>query len=125
MNTKKIFIICTVRGTTHYYRKKLEYYVKNLEAKGHEVHLPHRDTNQNVSSIGICTQNYVAIKDADEVHIFYSSESSGTHFDMGMAFALQKPIVVVENEEHEKYDEEGNYKKSFSLMLEEWENKCK
>ena len=118
----KIFIICTVRGASDEYRQKLEDYVQKLEDQGHEVHLPHRDTNQHVTSIGICTQNYVAINDADEVHIFYNSKSTGTHFDMGMAFALEKPIVVVETEAFDYVDENGKYKKSFPLMLEEWEN---
>ena len=122
---KKVFVICTVRGASDEYRQKLEDYVQKLEDAGYEVHLPHRDTNQFVSSIGICTQNFVAIKDADEIHIFYSSKSTGTHFDMGMAFALQKPIVVVENEEHQMFDENGNYQKSFPSMLDEWEDSIK
>jgi nucleoside 2-deoxyribosyltransferase len=54
-----------------------------------------------------------AIKSADEIHVFYDSKSQGTHFDMGMAFALGKKIVVVENEPYE----EG---KSFQRMLDEW-----
>jgi nucleoside 2-deoxyribosyltransferase len=111
-----IFIICSVRGTSDEYRKRLEHYVKTLEDIGHNVHLPHRDTNQNNSGFNICKENSNAIFNSDEIHIFYNSESQGTHFDMGVSFALNKKIVIVENEPLT----EG---KSFQRMLTEWENK--
>ena len=110
---KKVFIICSVRNATEEYRAKLESYVSELEKSNIEVHLPHRDTNQNVRVIEICEENANAIRTADEVHIFYSSSSQGTHFDMGVAFAFNKPLVVVENE---IYSEGKNY----PGMIEEW-----
>lgn len=110
----KIFIICTVRNATDEYKSKLETYVSELENSGNKVHLPHRDTNQNAKGIEICRQNMQAIKDADEVHIFYNSTSQGTHFDMGVSFALDKKIVIVENEPLT----EG---KSYQRMLTEWQ----
>ena len=103
---KNIFIICSVRGMDEEYRKKLEEHVEILERFGDDVHLPHRDTNQHATGIEICTQNMNAIKAADEVHMFYSSKSTGTHFDLGVAFALGKVLVVVENEE---FDESKSY----------------
>lgn len=112
---KKVFIICSVRGASEEYRIKLENYVSELENKGVIVHLPHRDTNQNARGFDICIQNANAIKDSDEVHIFYNSSSQGTHFDMGVAFALNKLIIVVENE---KYSEG----KSYPRMLDEWQS---
>jgi nucleoside 2-deoxyribosyltransferase len=112
----KIFIICSVRGSTDEYKSKLEYYVQMLEKNKNEVHLPHRDTNQDASGIEICRQNKEAIMSADEVHIFYSSKSQGTHFDMGVAFALNKTIMVVENEKY-------GPGKSYARMLSEWERR--
>lgn len=109
----KVFVICTVRGAGEKYRKKLEKYVAGLEDGGAKVHLPHRDTNQDESGLNICRQNCQAIKDADEIHIFYNHESQGTHFDMGSAFAYGKKLVVVENIEY------GDGK-SFPRMLDEW-----
>lgn len=109
----KIFIICTVRNATTEYQEKLENYVKELEDKQFKVHLPHRDTNQNAKGLEICLQNATAIKESDEVHIFYNKLSQGTHFDMGVAFALGKKIVIVENE----VLTEG---KSYQRMLVEW-----
>ena len=72
------------------------------------------DTDQDALGIEICHQNARAISKANEVHIFYNSKSQGTHFDMGVAFALLKKIVVVKNEGFG----EG---KSYPRMLEEWE----
>jgi nucleoside 2-deoxyribosyltransferase len=110
---KKVFIICTVRGATKDYIVKLENYVHDLEESGVEVHLPHRDTNQKAKGYEICHENAVAIAQANEVHIFYNGTSQGTHFDMGVAFALGKKLVIVENEEFG----EG---KSYPRMLTEW-----
>jgi len=107
-----IFIICSVRGATPEYRQKLEEYTRELE-KHHPVYLPHRDTDQAKSGLAICSANATAIQMADEVHVFYSPDSQGTHFDMGVAFALKKPIKVVETGEIP----EG---KSFARMLTEW-----
>lgn len=111
---KKIFVICSVRGASDEYRDKLEHYVSQLEERGYKIHLPHRDTNQQARGFDICKQNMEAIKESDEVHIFYNHTSQGTHFDMGVAFALGKDIVIVENEEYG----EG---KSYPRMLHEWE----
>ena len=49
----------------------------------------------------------------DEVHIFYNPDSQGTHFDMGVAFAYRRKIVVVENVEY-------GPGKSYPRMLDEW-----
>lgn len=110
---KKAFVICTVRGASEEYQKRLEDYVSKLESDGIQVHLPHRDTNQNDTGLNICTQNASAIKDADEVHIFYNPDSQGTHFDMGVAFSLGKKIIVVESVKY-------GPGKSYPRMLDEW-----
>lgn len=112
----KVFIICPVRLADENTREKLEKYVLFLESNGYKVHLPHRDTNQNASGYDICVENMNAIKSAEEVHIFYNGKSQGIHFDMGVAFALDKKIFVVENEEYG----EG---KSYPRMLDEWQYK--
>jgi len=111
---KKVFVICTVRGASDEYKKKLEDYVKQLESKGVDVHLPHRDTNQDDTGYNICIQNAKAIAACEEVHIFYNPDSQGTHFDMGVAFAYGRKIVVVENVEY-------GPGKSYPKMLDEWE----
>lgn len=112
----KIFIICPVRLADDATRQRLEDYTAALEAQGHKVHLPHRDTNQAGTGTEICTENMNAIKEADEVHIFYLTNSTGIHFDMGVSFALNKKIIVVENGEM-------TAGKSFPRLLDEWENR--
>jgi len=113
----KIFIIGSVRDATRENQIMMEDYVDFLEHHGHQVHLPKRDTKQDACGYDICTENMEAIKYADEVHIFYNSDSQGSHFDMGVAFALHKKIVVIENE---NYDPNT---KSFPRMINEWEEK--
>lgn len=115
----KIFIICTVRGATDEYLKKLYDYVAKLEAEGHEVHLPPRDTNQEDDTGGyqICSDNKDGIVWSDEVHISYNEKSTGTHFDLGMAFAFGKRIHVFDCP---PIDE--NLPKSFPKMMRYWEN---
>ena len=110
-----IFIISSVRDASDEIRKKLENHVTELEKQGHKVHLPHRDTNQSSKGIDICKQNKQAIIDAHEVHIFYSPTSQGSHFDLGVAFALNKKISVIENIPYG----EG---KSYPRMIDEWQN---
>lgn len=110
----KIFIIGPVRLQDKHMKIMMESYVEKLEAAGHEVHLPSRDTNQEAPGLDICKQNVAAIEAADEVHIFYNIDSQGSHFDMGAAFALHKKLVIAATVEYG----EG---KSFPRMLDEWQ----
>jgi len=110
----KIFLICSVRGASPDTIEKQNQYVKALENAGHTVHYPPRDTNQTASGLDICSQNYKAIFNADEVHIFYAPESQGTHFDLGMTFAFHKPIVIASLPEF-------GPEKSFPRMITEWQ----
>lgn len=109
----KIFIICPVRNSSDNTKRKLEDYVTSLEKDGYIVHLPHRDTDQEDTGLDICRENLQAIIEADRIDIFYTGGSMGTHFDMGMAFALGKHIRIVENEKY-------GAGKSFPRMLDEW-----
>ena len=111
-----IFIIGSVRGASPAEQGKLDHHAMQLESDGHSVHLPHRDTEQDADGIDICRQNREAIQKADIVHIFYCPESQGTHFDMGVAFALDKPLKVVSNVEY-------GLGKSYPRMIDEWHSR--
>jgi len=117
----KIFIICTVRNATPEYLKKLENYVGELNAKGHTVHFPPRDTKQEDETGGyvICRTNMQGILWADEVHVSYNEKSTGTHFDLGMAFMSNKKIHVFDCPEIDE-----SIPKSFPKMMRHWENVC-
>jgi len=108
---KKAFLICPVRGHD---MNELQPVVENLERK-YVLYWPHRDTDQD-DPIGyrICRDNMKAIKEADVVLIIWDGKSQGSLFDLGMAFALDKPIEVVRLPEAT----EG---KSFQNMVREWE----
>lgn len=109
----KTFLICPVRGKE---MKSTEGVVKILENSGWEVHWPPRDTNQN-DPIGfnICNENLEAIKDAEVIHVIWDGKSQGCLFDLGMSFALDKKIIVIEVPEYKKGE------KSFQAMVHFWE----
>jgi hypothetical protein len=118
----KIYITCPVRNATDKQRRYMESYTKWLEEKGHEVHLPHRDTDQEDSALEICMTNGAAIAMADEIHVFYDPASTGSHFDLGMIFALdqlegrKKRIRVIQTDSGNK---EGG-KDGFIALLDQW-----
>lgn len=91
----KIFLICPVRMVSETEREKIKKYVASLEESGYLVHWPERDTDQN-DDIGlcICLDNRAAIAGADEIHVWWNDKSQGSLFDFGMAFALEKKIVL-------------------------------
>ena len=55
------------------------------------VYWPLENTDQN-DKIGlrICTDNREAIVEADEIHIWFDTNSVGSIFDLGMVFAFLK-----------------------------------
>lgn len=89
----KIYLICPVEGHD---MSETAPIVKQLEAKGHTVHWPPRDTPQQDCTGGfvICCHNEQAIREADAVYIVWDGTSRGSLFDLGMAFVLTKPIVL-------------------------------
>ncbi|HII15188.1 MAG TPA: hypothetical protein HA362_02650 [Nanoarchaeota archaeon] len=93
---KRVFLICPVRNITGDEQKFLHGYIADLESRGYKVHYPPRDTNQNDSvGMNICAENRDAIRNADEVHVYWNAGSSGSGFDLGMAFMLGKPIKLI------------------------------
>ena len=109
----KTFLIGPVRGKAGDF---LEGQVKTLVANGFSVYWPARDTDQNDDTgFRICSDNLGAIKSADCVHIYWDGQSQGSLFDLGMAFALGKPVHVV-------HLPECTGGKSFQAMVKHWES---
>lgn len=77
-------------------QRRIAEYVASLEGEGHKVYWPKRDTEQNDPTGGyqICLANSRAISEADEVHVWYNEDSGGSKFDIGVAFALDKQVVI-------------------------------
>jgi nucleoside 2-deoxyribosyltransferase len=94
---KNIYIICSVREVGTKESKRLDDYVKKLESKKHTVHYPPRDVDQECpTGITIVDAHCEAMQKCDEVHILWNVNSKGSHFDLGMAVALNKPIIAID-----------------------------
>lgn len=99
-------MICPVRVRTPEQDEYLQDYVRRLEScdggEGVECYFPGRDTaiaeeSANVTAITALNQHHMDI--ASEVHVFYDPTSSGSVFDLGMAWAMGKPIRLVNERE--------------------------
>lgn len=131
MDKKKVFLIGPVRGISSNLRKVLDDYVHELEKEGHKVHYPPRDTNQNDPiGVQICMANFKAILRADEIHIWYDENSTGTLFDLGGAFMLTKIMgypkkIIFINREKVPDGPGKSFAKVLKLLEEETKNKTK
>jgi hypothetical protein len=76
-------------------KENLRRYVSLQESLGNTVYYPERDTDQSASSVIINSKNARAIALADQVHVYWNPKSFGSHFDLGIAYAEHKPIVLV------------------------------
>lgn len=114
-----VFLICPVRDAQTEQKKRMEEYITLLESQGKLVYYPAKDTNQ-IDSIGyrICTDNKNALLNSKEIHIFYDKTSQGSLFDLGMAFANEKPLTIVNIN-----DIEITPHKSFGNMIVQWSKK--
>lgn len=76
------------------YLERVQAYVKQLEDEGHEVYYPYRDTPQSDVRV-VLTCNLKGIIWSEEVHILWNGSSFGTIFDLGCAYALNRPMKAV------------------------------
>ena len=101
-----IYIICPVRNASSDIVDMIRNYVVGLKKSGHSVHFPNDDVNQDdATGLFICEQHLSAMRQCDRVDIFWDVHSSGSHFDLGMAFALKKiinPIINLGNDNNGK-----------------------
>ena len=91
------FVICPVRRASHQEAQRIAAVVAEAEARGLRVHWPARDTDQTDDGVGvrICMENTGAIANSHSVQVWYSPDSKGSLFDLGAAFALRKPIRLL------------------------------
>jgi nucleoside 2-deoxyribosyltransferase len=110
----KTFLIAPVRSVD---LDTFSAVVSELKKKGWGVYWPAHDTDQNdPTGYRICQDNLAAIEAADAVHVIWDGKSQGCLFDLGMAFALGKPVFPIQLPE----PTEG---KSFQNMIMEWATK--
>lgn len=92
----KIYIVCAVRNASEEAIARLREYAESQRSLGHKVHYPPDDAPQDdPTGEAICATHLAAMRGCDEVHVFWDVKSSGSHFDIGMAYALGKPMRPV------------------------------
>ncbi len=110
----KIHLICPVRNVTEEQQKEIDDYCKSLETKGHTVHNPKYAVDQDdATGYNICKGHLDSMLVANRVDVFFDINSKGSHFDLGMAFALNKPMKLVKT-----YQEDNEGKSYVKVMLE-------
>lgn len=114
-NGMSIYIICPVRNADQKRTHEMRAYAERLRQAGHDVHFPPDDVpRDDPTGESICIAHRDAMLRAHEVHVFWDVESKGSHFDLGMAYALGLKIVPVACE---RPDETGkSYWKVINLI---------
>lgn len=111
----KVYIICAVRNASPARIREIRDYVLALREAGSEVHFPPDDAPQDdPTGTAICAAHRSAMLVTDEVHVFWDVHSFGSHFDLGMAYALGKKVVPVHCEQP---DSAG---KSYWKVMQSW-----
>lgn len=111
----KVYVICPTRALAKSMQESMDPFIRSWERDGHKVYYPPRDVKPG-TEFEKCQQNLAAMMDCDVVQIFYHKKSIGSHFDLGMAFALGKPIrdTVV-------FKADGGYTREATVeLLKEW-----
>jgi len=91
---KRIYIICPVTGVRE--DEDTKKHVANLEKQGHTVFYPPRDAPQECpTGEKIVKAEWDFLVNCDQVDVFWDTNSKGSHFDLGMAFAFGLPIHFV------------------------------
>jgi len=122
----KVFVIAPVRNISQDFKNRVEAFINSLETKYDKeqlnIHYPLRDTDQEDQTGGyiICSDNLKALKEADIICVSWDGKSQGCLFDLGMAFALDKPIFIIPD-----CFPERTGGKSFANMVRYWEDKYK
>ena len=114
---KRIYLICPVRNISEDEGEFIFRYVKKLESEGCKVHYPPRDVNQNdKTGVNIVKAHKDAMKWSTEVHAYLNPKSEGSVFDLGMAWALDKPLTLINKMQIEHWLSE-HPGKSFARVL--------
>ena len=113
----KIFLICPVRNATKEQRKWIENFVKEKNNEGYIIHAPHIHTRQIdlFGGYAICVQNANAVATSSEINIYYDQTSTGSVFDLGVAYALHKPLKIL-NKNEIIFDEED----LIDVIIKDW-----
>lgn len=92
----KIVVACPIRISTGEENRRAQEYIRAVKAMGHEV-FSYWDTLQEACPTGadILEKHLQAVRECEELHVFWKESSRGTHWEVGTAVALNKRIVIV------------------------------
>lgn len=94
----KIYLVMPVRNSDPTTRRVAYEAVAHWESLGHQVHFPLRDAPQDCpTGERICEAHLRAMRECHQVRVLWDEDSKGSHFDIGMAYALGKPIFKTGN----------------------------
>jgi len=111
------FVISPMRGIAPEYESGIAAQVEALEREWDRVYWPARDTDQRpISGLPECEANRKAMRKSAMVYVMWDGKSQGVLFDLGMAWAMGKPIQVVTG-----YMPPLSRGKSFQNMIYAWE----
>ncbi|MCL5239489.1 MAG: nucleoside 2-deoxyribosyltransferase [Candidatus Marsarchaeota archaeon] len=112
----RAYICCPVRDADKEQVAFLKGLALGMRFGEMNVHYPAENTDQiDDRGIDICRQNGYAIKEADMVFLVYDPTSKGTRFDLGIAFALDKPLTLVNVDQVIAAEKNGDRFASFLL----------
>ena len=75
--------------------------IKALEDKGFSCYSPVRDTNQQVSTEQIFSQNIEAMKKAQKILAICENETPNFGVEVGYAHGMNIPIIILADKNHE------------------------
>lgn len=93
----KIFLISPVRYLSDDKKLFIDGYANKKKNEGYNIHVPYLNTRQTdlFGGYAICKQNALAMASSSEVDIYYDKDSFGSVFDLGVAYALHKPLKII------------------------------
>lgn len=84
----------------------LSEYISELEFQGDTVSYMEKVAEEgDENGYKTCQNALREMTKSDEVHIFWSEDSANMFFELGMAFALKKDIILINPEDIEPNDE--------------------
>jgi len=95
------------------YKDRFSEAKESLESSGCKVLIPAFDDTPWLAPLGICDRNLELMEQADEVHVIWDNRSVGTIYDLGMAMALRKKLVIRHIEP-----------KTFEQVMRQYESRC-
>jgi hypothetical protein len=92
----RIYFICPRRPSVPTLITTVDSIIDSLEELGHTVYYTPRDArNSNGAGLHVCTIKREVMAKADKVFFAWDGEDQDCVFDLGMAFAMSKKVILI------------------------------